>query len=175
MLLRTPFGDVIVELNKKPCKYHFEELPKAVLDKDGKILWSVEGRYKITPLIEDAVTFPLRLNCTLDTTLKLGELSGMEGGERYSSIAVYHDEMKLNIGSYDDIDPEMKQGDGWSQVIGGGCVLWDFTDTSIEIYVGKEEYMKYAFFCVAWKTLYGDDVDNNGDNDVWFLAEPAMS
>ena len=175
MALETPLGRIIVELNDKPCDYRFEELPKVILDDDGDILWSVEGRYKITPLIEEPLMFPLRLRCKIDTTLELGELSGNEGGERYMAMSMYHNGMKLCIGSYDDIDPEEKYGKGWIQVVGGGCVCWDSTPTSIEIYVGGQKYLEYAFFGIAWTTLRGDDFENNGDNDVWFLAEPAMS
>jgi len=175
MLLETPFGNIIVKLNDEPCNYKFEKLPNVVFSHtDGEPLWSVEGRYKIIPIYESPLHFPLRVKIIVDTSIELGELSEIEAGERYTAASMYYNGMKLCIGCYDDIEPDFEYGKGWVKVVGGGCVHWSNTPTSLEIYVGEEEYMEYAYFGVAWTTLNGNDFENNGDIDVWFLAEPAM-
>jgi hypothetical protein len=167
--LITPLGEISVEINGNPCDYSCESLPNEIIGNQGVPIFKVEGRYRITPLIAESMSFPIKLKCSLDTELTFDELSELETGERYSAASIYCGKTKLCIGSYDEIDEVWNKNDGCIQVINGGVILNEYTTTSIEIYVKSKEYLKYAYFCVAWVTCY------TGDNNSWFAAEPSMS
>ena len=169
MPLTTPFGEIVVEMNGNQCEYTFEKLPK-----ESPIL-KVEGRYKIMPLVDEPLPFPMKLKCRLETDLVFDDLTGLETGERYAAASMYHGGLKLCIGSMDDLDEVYEHGNGWCRVIDSGLFLYDFTTSGLEIHVREREYWKYAFFCVAWTTLRGEDHNTNGDYDVWFAAEPLMA
>ena len=169
MSLKTPFGEIVVEMNDNICKYQFEILPNEQMGSQGVPIFKVEGRYKITPCVDEPLSFPVRLKCRIDSNLVFEYPSGLETGERYSAVSLYHDKTKLCIGSWDEL------GEGWPWAVGGGLELWESTKTGIEIQVGEANYWKYAFFCVAWTTLLGEDFNNNGDTDVWFAAEPFLA
>ena len=174
MTLNTPLGDVVMELNGHPCEYHLEPLPKKVYKDKENLLFSVEGRYKLTPSI-DKPSFPLRLKCRVDTSILLGDNSELEGGERYSAASMFYNKIKLCIGSYDELDEESEKCVEGLKNIDSGLILQEYTTTGIEIYLREMNYWRYAYFCVAWTTLSGDDYSSNGELDVWLAAEPFMS
>jgi len=175
MTLNTPFGDVVMEINDHPCEYHFEPLPNKLFGNEENLLFSVEGRYKIIPKIDKPPSFPLRLKCCVDTTILLADNSELETGERYSAASMFFNKTKLCIGSYDELDEEYEKCVDGLKVIDGGLILQEYTTTGIEIYVRETNYWRYAYFCVAWTTLSGDDYSSNGELDVWLAAEPFMS
>ena len=174
MPLKTPFGEIFVELNGKPCEYKCEALPTEVLGSQGLLMFKVEGRYKIAPIIDETVSFLLKLKCRVDSDLVFDDFSECETGERYSAASMYHGGIKMSIGAYDEIDEVLKYGEGWSQIVDGGLILEQYTTTSIEIYVSERKYMGYAFFGVAWTTLRSDKFETDGSFDVWTAAEPWL-
>jgi len=172
MALTTPFGDVILEYNGVKCEYSYEQLPNTIVGADGLSVFDVDSRYKIIPLISESLSFPFTLRCYIETNIVFNDMSECETGEYYSAASMLFENIKLCIGSYDEIDEVLACGR--QQIIGGGLVLWEYAINGIEIHVGAKQYLKYAFFCIAWKTLGSGDHTTNGETDVWLAAEPFL-
>lgn len=175
MPLITPFGDIIVEMNGNPCAYSVKPLPNEIIGSQRVPFFKVEHRFKITPEITAPLSFPLKLKCRIEAILSIEDSSDLETGERYASVSMIHNGIKLSIGSYDEFDEVYVYENDAGIKVDGGLILNDFTTTGIEIFVREKQYWQYAFFCVAWSTLSGDDYTCNGEVDVWFAADPFMS
>ena len=157
-MLQTPFGSIVVKMNGIPIKYDVEALP-LTCGKKEEILFAVDGRYKIVPSLGSHITFPFRLSCSVDCAPDMIDIerSGLETGERLFLTSLYCDNQKISIGAYDELD---------------GLECCGFSLNEIEIIVTDKFFLKYAFFCVAWLTLLGDDYETNGDIYTWFAADP---
>ena len=157
-MLQTPLGSIVVKMNDVPIKYCVEALPLTCGEKE-EILFAVDGRYKIVPVLDSHITFPLRLSCSVDCELDTidVERSGLETGERLFLTSLYRDNQKISIGAYDELE---------------GLEGYGFSLNEIEIIVTAKSFLEYAFFCVAWLTLSGDDYETNGDIYSWFAADP---
>ena len=171
--LETPFGEIIVEVNGYRCDYDFEKLPIEKIGQKGFPMFKVDGRYRIKPRFTEPVAFPMRVKCRVDSAIEFDERSELETGERYSAASMYHNNIKMCIGSYDGIDEMFKQCNGFPKII-GGLILNDYTTSGIEIYVKELAYLKEAYFCTAWASLSVDD-SRDVENEVWFAAEPCLS
>ena len=162
-MLRTPFGKIDIKLNDMPINYQVEELPLCYDANYEKPLFIVDGRYKIVPFLDiDNMNFPIRLKCSVDCVPGLidTERSGLETGERLFLNSLYCKNQKMSIGAFDELD---------------GLESYSFSLTEIEIIITDKNSIKYAFFCVAWVTLTGDNYENNGDNYTWFAADPSLA
>jgi hypothetical protein len=160
-MLTTPFGEIIVKLNGALVKYHVEELPLIYNHTLENPLFIVDGRCKIVPIIDlSKIIVPFRLSCYVDCAPEFinADYSGLETGERLFLTSLYHNEIKMSIGAFDELD---------------GLEGSDFSLNGIEIAVTIASFAKEAFFVVAWKTLNGDDYETNGDVDTWFAADPS--
>lgn len=157
-MLKTPFGNIIIELNDRVIDYKTEELP-LVSRSDDFTLFSVEGRYKITPLIKEAY-YPFRLKCLVDCSPDMvdGSRSGLSTGERVFLNDLRSKNLKMNIGSFDEMD---------------GLEGYGYTYNGIEIIVSDDAHIKSAFFCVAWMTLSSDNDETNNEIYTWFAADPG--
>jgi hypothetical protein len=160
-MLQTSFGKVVVKANGFPIQYQVEELPLICGDREAP-LFIVEGRYKILPKLGDDVGLPVRLSCSIDIDLNTVDVdrSGLETGERLYLNSLYRGDEKLSIGAFDELD---------------GLECYDSSLNGIEIILTDQSFLKYAYFCVAWRTLAGDNYENNGDVYTWFAADPSLA
>ena len=159
MLLKTPLGNVYVELNGVLVDYTFESLPTTMTGTQGHPLFNVDSRYKITPNLSTVEKLPFSIKCRIEVDTVMPIDSELETGERYSAVSIIADNHKFCIGGYDELD---------------GLELHDFADSALELNVEKRDCMKYAYFCIAWTKLRGKDFNTNGENDTWYAAEPYM-
>jgi hypothetical protein len=185
-MLDTPFGNIIIKLNGIPIDYTIEELPLKFSTLRVENLFTVSGRYKLTPNLSDKrISFPLYLGCYANATkLKPSNMSGIESGERLWLVTLYSDKVKMSIGAYDDLDGiEGNDGtdfdDEWEKLYDKGN-----TETGIEIFVSRKEMLPDAYFCVSWmyysdlkknkENIYKDFSDDiNSDNSTWFASDPS--
>lgn len=160
-MLKTPLGNVIVKANDVRIEYQVNELPLNCGEKE-RPLFVVDSRYKIIPLLDNTIDFPIRLNCSVDCTLDIVDAnrSGLETGERLFLNSLYCNNQKLSIGAFDELD---------------GLESYDYSLTGIEIIATDRRFLKYAYFCVAWLTLSGDNHEENGDIYTWFAADPNLA
>lgn len=159
-MLETPFGNVIVKVNDERIEYQVNELPLR-RDKKEQPLFIVNGRYKIMPLLDNNIDFPIRLSISIDCTLDSIDTkrSGLEPGERLFLNSLYRDNQKLSLGVFDELE---------------GLEFYDYSLNGIEIIVTDRRFLEYAYFYVAWITLSGDNYESNGDNYTWFAADPNL-
>lgn len=160
-MLETPFGNVVVKVNDVRTEYQVKELPFKS-DKKKQPLFDVNGRYQIIPLLDNNIDFPVRLSISMDCTLDSidTERSGLETGERLFLNSLYRDNQKLSLGAFDELD---------------GLERYDYYLNGIEIIVTDRKLLEYAYFCVAWLTLSGDNYESNGDIYTWFAADPSLT
>ena len=165
--LLTPLGVICITVNGIEVNYTVENLCKVERYKDGSgYLFNVDGRCKLTPEISDKVVFPLEIECSVEkfSHIVLDDRTGAESGEYMAMWSMYNGSTKLSIGSPDDTPDYLED-----------CVQGSYSSTGVIIDVRNRDYLKHAFFCVAWVSLNGTDYENNGDIYTWFAADPTIA
>jgi len=169
--LNTPLGELFVEVNGKRSGFQVEYLPLVRFsDKHPNwVLFDVTTSYKLIPILDDTVEFPVTLNCYIDVNADL-DYQSPETGENKAALGLGSESVRLSLASWDDDDPWY--GPGGERVEpkqGLNCI--ELGAKNIKMLLAEKKKLPLAFFCIAWKSLSlnapdGEDGEQFGNDDI---------
>jgi hypothetical protein len=169
--LPTPFGNLFLEVNGTRSKFQVEYLPLVrYSDKDPNwVLFDVAARYKLTPILDDRIEYPVTLNCYIDLKGKLSYQSP-ETGENKAALGLGSDSVRLSLASWDD-DDAWYGSDGERVEINRGLNCIELGANNIKMLLAEKKKLALAFFCGAWKNLNhktpdSENTEPRGNDDI---------
>lgn len=148
-MIKTPIGTIDILINGKSNYYSSIEL-----DNRGKNFF-VDGRYKII------VDIPFNNDQDIVIECKLSEFTGdnvkgcIEPGEELALISFYRDNIKLSIGTEDEIKN----------------IECSYIDYGLKVTLSKEIHLQKVIFGIAWVFMRNREIE---DIYTWFAADPTL-
>ncbi|WP_276379974.1 hypothetical protein [Flavobacterium sp. H4147] len=152
--LTTPFGKINLYTNGIALNYSIEKLENEVLGLKNKPIFIVDDRYRITVYI-DGSQIPISIECKFADSTIFSE-STVESGERLALKSWYKDNLKISIGTEDEIK---------------GLYV-KYLNTGLQVDITDKELLDNIVFGIAWLKL--KDLKKE-DSYTWFAADPSIS
>ena len=148
-MLKTPIGVIDVMLNGEKNHYVFTELNTC----ENK--FSVDSRYKVIVNIPINRTQDIVVECKLIDFVGDNVKGFIESGEKLALISFYHDNIKLSVGTEDEIKN----------------VSCSYIECGLRVIISKTAIIEQLAFGIAWIDMNEREIE---DIYTWFAADPTL-
>jgi len=148
-MLKTPIGTLDILLNGERSDYIFTKLNTCERN------FSVEGRYKVIVNIPISRSQDIAIECKLIDFVGDNAKGNIESGEKLALISFYHDNIKLSVGTEDEIKG----------------VSSSYIDYGLKVIISKTAIIQHIAFGLAWIDMKDREIE---DIYTWFAADPTL-